>query len=63
MLIVHGTADELVPVANVAYLQAQLRGARCVDTLLLDGRNHFLPWNAEATVRAVIARAASAAPC
>jgi pimeloyl-ACP methyl ester carboxylesterase len=63
VLIVHGTADELVPVANVAYLQAQLRGARCVDTLLLDGRNHFLPWNAEATVRAVIARAASAAPC
>lgn len=63
VLIVHGTADDLVPVANVAYLQAQLRGARCVDTLLLEGRNHFLPWNSEATVRDAITRAASAAPC
>lgn len=63
VLIVHGTADELVPVANVPYLQARLRGARCVDTWLLEGRNHFLPWNAEATVRAAIQRAASSAPC
>lgn len=52
--IVHGTADALVPVANVAYLQAQLRGARCVDTVLLEGRNHFLPWNSEDRVRAAI---------
>lgn len=60
--IVHGTADALVPVANVAYLQAQLRGARCVDTVLLEGRNHFLPWNSEDQVRAAIDWAVHA-PC
>ena len=51
VVIVHGTQDDLVPVANVAYVQARLTGARCVRTLLLDGRNHFLPWNSEGTVR------------
>lgn len=57
VLIVHGTADDLVPVANVAFMQARLRGARCVKTVLLDGANHFLPWNAEAVVRDAIAQA------
>lgn len=54
VVIVHGTLDDLVPVANVAYVQARLTGARCVRTLLLDGRNHFLPWNSEDTVRQAI---------
>ncbi|MFT3956481.1 MAG: alpha/beta hydrolase [Piscinibacter sp.] len=62
VLIVHGSADDLVPVANVPYLQARLRGARCVQTRLLPGRNHFLPWNAEAEVRAAIGWA-GAVPC
>jgi pimeloyl-ACP methyl ester carboxylesterase len=57
VLIVHGTHDDLVPVANVAYLQARLTGARCVQTLLLERRNHFLPWNASATVRSAMRRA------
>jgi pimeloyl-ACP methyl ester carboxylesterase len=55
VLIVHGTADDLVPVANVPYLQQRLTGARCVVTRLLDDRNHFLPWNAQAIVRESIA--------
>jgi pimeloyl-ACP methyl ester carboxylesterase len=57
VVIVHGTADELVPVANVAYMQARLTGARCVQTVLLEGANHFLPWNAEPRVRQAIAAA------
>jgi pimeloyl-ACP methyl ester carboxylesterase len=57
VLIVHGTEDKLVPVANVPFMQARLTGARCVRTTLLQGRNHFLPWNAEAEVRAAIAAA------
>lgn len=61
VFIVHGTADDLVPVANVAFMQARLTGARCVKTTLLPGRNHFLPWNAEAEVRMVIAQALEAA--
>jgi len=51
VVIVHGTQDDLVPVANVPYMQAQFRGARCVRTVLLPGQNHFLPWNSEAAVR------------
>ena len=57
VLIVHGTQDDLVPVANVPFMQARLRGARCVQTVLLEGRNHFLPWNSEADVRKAIAMA------
>ncbi len=51
VVIVHGTADDLVPVANVAYMQTHLKEARCVRTILLEGQNHFLPWNSEGAVR------------
>jgi pimeloyl-ACP methyl ester carboxylesterase len=54
VVIVHGTRDDLVPVANVPFMQAHLTGARCVKTVLLEGQNHFLPWNSEATVREAI---------
>jgi pimeloyl-ACP methyl ester carboxylesterase len=54
VVIVHGTKDDLVPVANVPFMQTHLSGARCVKTVLLDGRNHFLPWNSEAEVREAI---------
>lgn len=61
VFIVHGTADDLVPPANVAYAQQQLRRAVQVTTRLLPGCNHFLPWNAQAELRRVIAAAGSAA--
>lgn len=51
VVIVHGTADDLVPVANVTYMQARFSGARCISTVLLEGQNHFLPWNSESAVR------------
>lgn len=51
VVIVHGDRDDLVPVANVAYLEARLTGANCVRTMLLAGQNHFLPWNSEPVVR------------
>lgn len=51
IVIVHGTADDLVPVANVAYMQERFSGARCISTMLLEGQNHFLPWNSEGAVR------------
>ena len=50
-LIVHGTADPLVPVANVAYIEANLSAVRCLHKLLLPNVNHFLPWNSQDTVR------------
>jgi hypothetical protein len=51
VVIVHGTADELVPVTNVAHMQVHFAGARCISTVLHPGQNHSLPWNAEAVVR------------
>jgi pimeloyl-ACP methyl ester carboxylesterase len=60
VIIVHGTQDDLVPVANVAFMQAKLTGARCVTTMLLAGRNHFLPWNSADTVRDAVRQALEA---
>ncbi len=60
VLIVHGTADDLVPVANVAFMQQRLTGSRCLNTILLEGRNHFLPWNSAAVVRDAIHQAMGA---
>jgi pimeloyl-ACP methyl ester carboxylesterase len=62
VVIVHGTADQLVPVANVAYMQERFSGARCISTVLLEGQNHFLPWNSEAVVREAL-RAALEPAC
>jgi pimeloyl-ACP methyl ester carboxylesterase len=61
VIIVHGTKDDLVPMANVRYMQARLTGARCVKTALLEGHNHFLPWNSADAVRAAIFQAREAA--
>jgi len=57
VLIVHGTQDDLVPVANVSYMQRHLSGSRCVRTQLLEGRNHFLPWNSPEAVRDALRQA------
>ena len=54
VVIVHGTQDDLVPVANVPFMQAHLTSAACLKTVLLEGRNHFLPWNSENDVRAAM---------
>jgi pimeloyl-ACP methyl ester carboxylesterase len=53
--ILHGEQDNLVPVANVPYMQAQLTRAALLKTVLLPQRNHFLPWNSQAEVREAIA--------
>lgn len=50
-VIVHGTDDALVPFANVAYMQDKLTGSAQVKTMVLQGQNHFLPWNSESRVR------------
>jgi hypothetical protein len=41
----------LVPFANVAYMQDKLTGSSQVKTMVLQGQNHFLPWNSESSVR------------
>lgn len=63
--VVHGTKDQLVPYANVAFLRARMPAGMAVTTL--EGRNHFLPWTSAGEIRAAIARAAAradaGAPC
>lgn len=54
VIIVHGAQDDLVPVANVPYMQSRLTGGRCLRTVLIEGGNHFLPWNSVADVRAAV---------
>ena len=63
VVIVHGTQDDLVPVANVPYMQARLTGASEVQTVLLEGRNHFLPWNSRPAVDSAMRAALACAPC
>jgi pimeloyl-ACP methyl ester carboxylesterase len=53
-IIVHGTQDDLVPFANVAYMQAKLSQVRCIKTMVLQDQNHFLPWNSEPAVRQAV---------
>lgn len=52
--IVHGTADRNVPYANVAYMHARLDHARRLETLTLEGANHFLPWQHRSTIERAI---------
>lgn len=58
-VIVHGTDDDRVPFANVAYLQRMLHGACHVETMALPRANHFLPWTDAKSVRAAIDRASA----
>ncbi len=55
--IVHGTDDNLTPFENVPYMEANFTSAPLMVTVL-EGQNHFLPWNSKAEIEAAIDRAA-----
>jgi pimeloyl-ACP methyl ester carboxylesterase len=55
--IVHGTEDDLVPFANVAFMKKHMTGTKAMEVTVLDGQNHFLPWNSKDAVDAAIAKA------
>jgi pimeloyl-ACP methyl ester carboxylesterase len=55
--VVHGTKDDLVPFANVDFMKKQMTGTKAMDVTVLDGQNHFLPWNSKPQVEAAIAKA------
>jgi pimeloyl-ACP methyl ester carboxylesterase len=48
--IIHSTDDELVPYANVAYMEKHFTGTASLKTVTLGGKNHYIPWNAGPTV-------------
>lgn len=57
VLMLHGTKDPLVPVANVAYLENQLSTAgksALFNKMLMEGYNHFIPWEHPEAVSAAI---------
>jgi pimeloyl-ACP methyl ester carboxylesterase len=57
VVIVHGTKDDLVPYANVAFMKAHLTAVSQLDVTTMEGQNHFLPWNAKTEVNAAISKA------
>ncbi len=60
IVIVHAPDDILVPYENVDYMRAEFPEDTVVDVMTLDGKSHWVPWNAEAEVREAIARVARA---
>jgi len=59
VLIVHGTKDELVPYANVAFMQREFTGSQYLDVITIDGMNHFLQWNKQAEIMEAIGKVQS----
>jgi pimeloyl-ACP methyl ester carboxylesterase len=59
VLIVHGTADKLVPYANVRFMKARFARAELEVTTIREG-DHFLPWNRQGEIRSAILRAVEA---
>ena len=59
VLIVHGTKDELVPYANVAFMQREFTGSQYLDVITIDGMNHFLQWNKQAEILEAIGKVQS----
>ena len=55
--IVHGTKDDLVPFANVAFMKTRMTNVTGMDVTVLEGQNHFLPWNSKKQVDAAIMKA------
>lgn len=44
VVIVHGTEDDLVPYANVPFMQRTMTGTKNLEVVKIDGMNHFLQW-------------------
>ncbi|PCI60160.1 MAG: hypothetical protein COB37_09930 [Kordiimonadales bacterium] len=50
IVIIHGTEDDLVPYANVAFMQKEFTGSASVEVMKLEQMNHFLQWNKQAEI-------------
>ncbi len=60
--IVHAPDDILVPYENVDFMKTQFPKELIAEVLVLEDKNHFIPWNAEQDVRAAIQRLAEWKP-
>ena len=52
--IIHGDKDDLVPVGNAAFAKEMLVHAKKVETTILPGANHFIPWQHYEEIKAVL---------
>ena len=52
--IVHGSKDTFVPPGNAAYAAQKLINAASVETTMIDGANHFIPWQHYDTIKKVL---------
>ncbi len=59
VLIVHARDDSLVPFDNVAYMKANFAEGVIHEIVVLEGKDHFIPWNAEPEIRKAILRLAA----
>jgi len=57
VVIVHGTADSLVPFENLAYMKEQFTGASKVEVIEMQDADHFIIWTDAGEIRKAIARA------
>ncbi len=57
-IIVHGDEDSLVPVANVSFMTENIPADIIVETVMLKGASHFLPWRQEEVLRDAIRKLA-----
>ena len=49
--IIHGTKDALVPFSNVAFMKKSFVAVKSIDSIVIDGANHFIPWSHYEIVR------------
>ena len=52
--IVHGSKDTFVPPGNADYAVKKLVNAASVETTMIDGANHFIPWEHYETIKKVL---------
>ncbi len=48
-IIMHGTADLLVPYGNVSYMENYISNASYRETVKIEGMGHEIPWAREIT--------------
>lgn len=42
--IIHGREDPLVPYSNVPFMEKEFVHAKSINTIAIEGANHFIPW-------------------
>ena len=53
-IVIHGDADELVPVANAEYVRRMFTAAARVDVRVIKGQGHFVPWQRPELIRQAV---------